>query len=42
MGCPAPLIHTVRDYFARAVDQGLSEKDVAAVYAVVAKESGIT
>jgi 3-hydroxyisobutyrate dehydrogenase-like beta-hydroxyacid dehydrogenase len=42
MGCPAPLIHTVRDYFARAVDQGLGGKDVAAVYAVVAKESGIT
>jgi 3-hydroxyisobutyrate dehydrogenase-like beta-hydroxyacid dehydrogenase len=42
MGCPAPLIHTVRDYYARAVDQGLGEKDVAAVYAVVAKESGIT
>ena len=31
----------VRDYYARAVDQGLSEKDVAAVYAVVAKESGV-
>jgi putative dehydrogenase len=41
MGCPAPLIHTVRDYFARAVQQGLGEKDVAAVYAVVAKESGV-
>jgi 3-hydroxyisobutyrate dehydrogenase-like beta-hydroxyacid dehydrogenase len=42
ISCPAPLIHTVRDYYARAVDQGLGEKDVAAVYAVVAKESGIT
>jgi L-threonate 2-dehydrogenase len=42
VGCPAPLIHTVRDYYARAVDQGLTEKDVAAVYAVVAEESGVS
>jgi 3-hydroxyisobutyrate dehydrogenase-like beta-hydroxyacid dehydrogenase len=41
IGCPAPLIHTVRDYYARAVEQGLGDKDVAAVYAVVAKESGV-
>ena len=41
IGCPAPLIHATRDYFARAVKQGLGEKDVAAVYAVVAGESGI-
>jgi 3-hydroxyisobutyrate dehydrogenase-like beta-hydroxyacid dehydrogenase len=41
MGCPAPLIHAARDYFARAVEQGLGEKDVAAVYAVVAKEAGV-
>jgi L-threonate 2-dehydrogenase len=41
IGCPAPLIHAARDYFARAVKQGLGEKDVAAVYAVVASESGI-
>jgi len=41
MGCPAPLIHTVRDYLARAVELGLGQKDVAAVYAVVAKESGV-
>ena len=41
IGCPAPLIHTVREYFARAVEQGLGEKDVAAVYAVVAQELGV-
>jgi L-threonate 2-dehydrogenase len=41
LGCPAPLIHVVRDYFARAVEQGLGSKDVAAVYDVVAKESHI-
>ena len=41
IGCPAPLIHAARDYFARAVKQGLGEKDVAAVYAVVAGEFGI-
>ena len=41
IGCPAPLIHTVRDYFARAVEQGLGDKDVAAVYAVVEKEAGL-
>jgi len=41
IGCPAPLIHIVRDYFAQAVEHGLGPKDIAAVYEVVAREPGV-
>jgi L-threonate 2-dehydrogenase len=41
IGVPAPLIHVARDYFARAVEQGLGSKDVAAVFDVVASEAKV-
>jgi hypothetical protein len=41
IGVPAPLIHVMRDYFARAVEQGLGSKDVAAVFDVVAREAKV-
>ena len=41
LGCPTPLLHTARDYFAKAIEEGLESKDVASIYEVVSKECGL-
>lgn len=41
LGCPAPLTHAARDYFARALDSDLKDKDVASVFELVAAEAGL-
>jgi 3-hydroxyisobutyrate dehydrogenase-like beta-hydroxyacid dehydrogenase len=41
LGCPAPLTHAARDYFKRALESALKDKDVASVFELVAAESGL-
>jgi len=41
LGCPAPLTHAARDYFKRALESDLRDKDVASVFEIVAAEAGL-